>query len=357
MFQSLPLSLLSFVRLCVMLLALISVSTSHARYAGYYEPRRDGSEALYHPLSQFLSYSFDTLQVEDSFSTDNFNDNLDAVLYQLRHPRKSIDSEGGLRRFFNRNVLPIDRDHANDSYALLPNYALHLMGGGMVYRKDLEWLRAHEQPYATASAITLAMVAEIIQEALEQETTPDDDAIADVYLFRPIGIWLFHNDRFARAFARLTDPAIWPSLQAYDLSNRRIVNAGINYVYRPPAVSWQSTRLFVYSGLNTLFGASHALDSDHALSWGAGYSVREVKPKQRRQATLDPSVGFFYDRNKSLLWSLVFNDAGGAPVRFNYFPDSRRWNGETGFFVSKHADDSWSAGLQYKVGFGIATNH
>jgi hypothetical protein len=54
---------------------------------------------------------------------------------------------------------------------------LHLLGGGMVYRKDLEWFRANDYDYATASAVVLAMTAEFIQEVLEKNTTKDDDEV------------------------------------------------------------------------------------------------------------------------------------------------------------------------------------
>lgn len=334
---------------------LFGLSTQ-AGQSGYYQPRNYGSDALYDPLSNFFSYSFDTLQVHESFSTDNFHENLDAVLDQLQHPRRSIDNEGGFNRFVNRNIFPVDSNHSNDSYAILPNYALHMIGGGMAYRKDLEWFRHHDYEYATALSITLAMVAEVVQEAFEQETTPDDDAIADVYIFRPIGIWLFHDDAFASAFMEMFNPAIWPSLQAFDVSTDEIINTGINYVYRPPSLSLNGTGAFIFSGINTLLGLWHAVDSEHAFSWGVGYAVREIDPDKDQQAELDPSVGFFYDRNNSLLWSLIINDTGGDHLRFNYFPDNRSWNPNLGFFIRRNVDDSWSAGMQYRFGFGIAGN-
>lgn len=343
---------MSKVSLCLAL--TLTVFSIQVHSTPYYQQRDYGSDAFYDPASNFLSYSLDTLQVRQSFSTDNFRDNLDAVFDQLRHPRRAIDNEGGFNRFVNRNIFPVDSKNSNDSYAILPNYALHLVGGGMAYRKDLEWFRDNDYEYATTYAITLAMVAEVIQEAFEQQTTPDDDAIADVYIFRPIGIWLFHDDAFANAFMDIFDPAIWPSLQAFDVSNDELINTGINYVYRPPALAWNGTRAFIFSGVNTLLGMSHSIDEEHAFSWGVGYAVRSIDPNRSQQAELDASVGFFYDRNKSLLLSLVINDTGGDHFRFNYFPDNRSWNPNTGLFIRRNIDDSWSAGLLYRFGFGLA---
>ena len=327
---------------------------AQAQPSYYYQPKNYGSESLYNPINLFFSYSFDSLQIRESFSTDNFSDNLAEVFDQLLHPRENIDNEGGFTQFVNRNIFPIDPDESSESYSMLPNYALHLIGGGMVYRRDLEWLRQHGYEDSTLIAVSMAMTAEIIQEALEVSTTKDDDAIADVYIFRPLGIWLFHDDDFARRFHELFDPAIWVSLQGIDVTEDRLVNTGINYVYRPPALRWGNANLFIFSGLATLFGLSHQLDQSHALSWGIGNSIYEVDFEQPRLVKMNPSFGVFYDRNKSLLWSLIHNDNGGDKLRFNYFPDPTGWNGQIGFFISRNYNDSWSAGLSYKFGIGLA---
>ncbi|MGB5396297.1 MAG: hypothetical protein WBN96_04060, partial [Gammaproteobacteria bacterium] len=65
----------------------LSVSISTAENYAYYQPHDFGSDALYSPLGNFLSYSFDTLQLPDSFDTSDFREHTNEVFDHLRHPR------------------------------------------------------------------------------------------------------------------------------------------------------------------------------------------------------------------------------------------------------------------------------
>lgn len=321
--------------------------------AAYYQPRSYGSDSLYSPFSNFLSYSFDTLQVPDSFTTNNLSQNNSLVFEHLTHPDKAIHNEGGYSRFVNRNIFPVLPEYENESYAILPNYFLHILGGGMVYRKDLEWFRAHDYDYATTSAVALAMTAEYLQEVLEKDTTTDDDEVADFYLFRPIGLLLFHNDKVANFVMQHFDPAIWPNLQVYDITENRINNAGIFYIYRPTFAEFYQTRLFIFTGMNTMLGLSHRLNNRDSISWGFGRSIQKIDLSQDQLSETANSAGIFFDRNKSLMASLVINDTGGNRFRFNLYPTNSSIPGKLGYFVSRHISNSWAAGVVYKIQLGI----
>jgi hypothetical protein len=332
----------------------LSLTTAIADNYAYYQPHDYGSDALYSPLGNFLSYSFDTLQLPDSFDTSDFRKHTNEVFDHLRHPRRAIENEGGFNAFVNRQIFPVDSANSNESYAALPNYALHLLGGGMVYRKDLEYFRAQKAEYPAVYATTLAMTAEILQEIFEKGTTTQDDEVADVYLFRPLGIWLFHQDAVADFVMRTLDPAIWPYLQAFDFSQDRLVNTGISYVYRPPATRFGDSRLFVFTGLNNLVGLSHSLSHTDSISWGIGLATQRIDFNLDRQAELETSFGIFYDRDKSLLWSINLNDAGGTNFRFNLFPSTGSTLSKLGYFLSHHENQRWALGLLYQLPLGIA---
>ena len=319
----------------------------------YFQPRTYGSDSLYSPFGNFLSYTFDTLQLPENFGTSNFSANSQTVLDHLADPQQAIDNEGGFNRFVNRQIFPVDSAYSNESYSALPNYFLHTLGGGMVYRKDLEWFRANEYDYATMSAVVIAMTAEYIQEVFEKKTTTDDDEVADIYLFRPLGILLFHNDAVAGFVMDYFDPAIWPSLQVYDVSEDRINNAGIHYIYRPTFLEMGNTRFFLYTGLNNMLGLSHSINSGESISWGVGKSTQFVDLSLDKQVELKTSAGIFYDKNKSLLASLVVNDTGGNRFRFNWYPTNKSIVGKLGYFLSQHENDQWSAGVVYKIQLGI----
>jgi len=319
----------------------------------YYQPRTYGSDSLYSPFSNFLSYTFDSLQLPDNFNTDNISANTQTVLDHLGDPKQAIDNEGGFNRFVNRQIFPVDSEYSNESYTAAPNYFLHFLGGGMVYRKDLEWFRAHDYDYATTSAVVLAMTAEFLQEVLEKNTTKDDDEVADFIIFRPLGILLFHNDAVANFMMDYFDPAIWPSLQVYDLSEDRINNAGLHYIYRPTFFEMGNARLFLYTGLNNMLGLSHRMNDGENISWGVGQSTQRVDFDLDRQVELKTSAGIFYDKNKSLLASLVINDTGGNRFRFNWYPTNESIPGKLGYFLSQHENESWSTGVVYKIQLGI----
>ncbi|MDH3343015.1 MAG: hypothetical protein OEM07_04755 [Gammaproteobacteria bacterium] len=339
-------------RFCICSIIIIFIA-GHVQAESYYIPKDYGSDSLYDPFGNFLSYSLDTLQVPASFGTSNFNNNLDEVLSNLSHPKRAINNEGGFNRFINRQIFPVDSEHSNDSWAILPNYGLHLLGGGMVFRKDLEYFRAHNIENASPYAITLAMTAELIQEVFEYKMTLQDDAVADFYLFRPLGIWLFSDDDFANYVMETLDPAIWPYLQAFDFSEDRFINTGISYMYRPPATEFFNSRLFIFTGLNNQIGLSHRIDKTDWLSWGVGLSTQRIDFSLSRQAELDTSFGLFYDRNKSLLWSLVFNDAGGTDYRFNLFPTNKNLPGKFGYFISHDDHQNLSLGILYRIQLGV----
>ena len=335
------------------LLNLVCLPGTAFSSQGYYQARDYGSDSLYSPFSNFLSYTFDTLQLPDNFDTSDFSQNAETVYENLSNPKQAIDDEGGSNRFVNRQIFPVDSAYSSESYSILPNYFLHLLGGGMVYRKDLEWFHAHDYDYAAGSAVVLAMTAEFIQEVLEKKTTTDDDEVADMIIFRPLGILLFHNDVVAEFIMDYFDPAIWPSLQAYDVKNEQVINAGIHYIYRPTFFEFYDANLFIYTGLNNMLGLSHRLNNEESFSWSVGLSTQKIDLTLDKQAELKTSAGVFYDRNKSLLASLVINDAGGNRFRFNYYPTNESIMGSLGYFLSQNKNEDWSAGVVYKVQFGI----
>lgn len=335
------------------LLTLLLFISHSASAENYYEPKNYGSDSLYNPFSNFLSYTFDVLQLPDNFGTANFLNNSDKVFTNLSNPNQAIENEGGWNRFINRQVFPINSDYPNESYAALPNYALHLLGGGMVYRKDLEWFRKNDYQYAATTAITLAMTAEFIQEVLEKNTTADDDEIADIFIFRPLGIALFHNDKVASFIMKHLDPAIWGSLQGISINQPKIINPGIHYIYRPPITQYKNARLFLYTGLNNMIGFSHKLNPQDSFSWATGLATQRIDASLAQQAELKHSAGIFYDRNKSLLASLIFNDTGGNRFRLNLYPTNDSNLGKFGYFITQNIQNQLSAGIVYKIQFGI----
>ena len=234
----------------------------------YYRDHTVGSQWAYNPLATATQYVLDGAQVE-SFETHDFGRDLGSVLDHLGSPFHQIEDEGW-KSFVNTEVFPIDSDHLDDSLAILPNVALHMLGGGLVFRKDAEWLKAHDVPAPYLLAATLAMTAEILGEAIEKPAADDTDEVADVWIWRPLGLLLYGNEDSARWMKDNLDPVDWPSQLVWDVRDEQFRNIGMNYVFRPPLLGDGSTQFFAYTGMTNLFGLSHALGNGELFSWGAG---------------------------------------------------------------------------------------
>jgi len=316
----------------------------------FYRGQTYGSESQFNPVYSFLNYTLDTLQVPKSFDDEHLSKRWKEVQWNLSHPRTAIQMEGGWSAFVNRQIFPY-RLTEND---WIPNYSLHLLGGGMTWLKNAEWFESHGFPFPKLSAFVAITAAELFQEVVEKKSTWHDDEIADVYLFRPAGILLFAWEPFARFAADTLQLQSWgyqpmyaPGLERDNGKRGRIVNAGENFIVRPNLFKSDRVKPFVFFGMTSLFGFSHRVSGTDSISWGIGTAMLEAKPAEMRL-----SGGIFWDRDSSLLASLILNGTDNLAVRLNIHP---------GAIFGKSA---WSPGIyvgigdRYKdVNFGIAIKY
>lgn len=322
----------------------------------FYHPKSYGSEAFYNPLNTLFAYSLDTVQLTDDFDTHDFSGRWDTVMDHLTHPGEAIDEEGGTRAFINRQIFPMRGGDTSERYAMIPNYFLHLFGGGMVYRKDAEYFQQRGWPLPRLCSATLAMAGEVIQEVIEKKSTTADDEVADVLIFRPLGILLFSSDTVAGFVETHLSPAIWPHLLLYDINDETFLNAGINYVIRPNWFKMESLRFFTFMGMNNLIGLSHRVGQNRWLSWGLGLATRRVDFSHDIPAEFRFSGGVFYDRNNSLMWSAIVNGTENLKVRVNVYPlDRPVWNA-LGFFAGVTDDRDLALGMTLNIPFGVGVS-
>lgn len=335
-----------------LLLALAASACSLAPASRlFYRPDATaGSQWAYDPLANNLQYILDGVQV-DSFETNDYGADLGKVLDHLGSPFHQIRDEGGTRRFVNTEIFPVDRDHLDDSKAILPNVALHGLGGGMLFRKDAEWLAAHDVPAPYLVAGALAMGAEILAEAIEKPAADDTDEVADVWIWRPLGLLLYGTEAGALWTQEHLDPVDWPYQLVWDVGDGRFRNTGMNYVFRPPALGTDTTRLFAFTGMTNLFGLSHTLGNGDTFSWGAGAATETIEPVVLRAAG-----GLFWERDRSLLGSLIVHGAEGYAVRLNVHPGvlagTGTWLGRAGFFAGVTDGGDFVFGVQWGLPIG-----
>jgi hypothetical protein len=319
----------------------------------FYHGYEYGSESEFNPITSFLNYAFDSLQIPQSFDDRDLDDRFYRTWRSLRDPLRTIERTGGYGRFINRQVLPINPAHPEESLETVPNYALHLVGGGLVYRRNVEWFQAHRYPYPHASAFLLGMAAELLQEMVERKSTRGDDPVADFYLFRPAGMLLFSWEPFARFAAETLELREWPYQPMYDPGRGRFVNAGENYVVRPAVLGEDAPRFFLHFGFTTLGGLSHVVRAGERVSWGIGGAVQRGI---REDFAVRPSGGLFYDRNGSLLASLIINGTDDLRLRLNLYPGvlgRGRWS--PGVFVGIGDGGELALGIMLQfVPMGVA---
>ncbi|MBL8733721.1 MAG: hypothetical protein JNN13_15220 [Planctomycetes bacterium] len=315
----------------------------------FYRPAAIGSQATFDPLRSGAQYVLDGAQIGDA-GTGDFSAKLKAVWDHLREPVHTIEHDEGWRDFVNSELLPIDPDHFGDSRAILPNVFLHTVGGGMLYRKYAEWFEAHDVPLPWLSAGLVAMATEVLGEASEKPVTDDTDEIADVLIYRPLGLWLFQDPARACWVRDHLRPVDWPYQLVWDVDDGEFANVGMNYALRPTLFGGDDTLPFVHLGITNLFGLSHRVGCGDRLSWGAGTATVTVKPVELRW-----SAGVFYDRDDSLLASLIVNGADGYAVRANVYPGVLF--GSTvpiGLFVGVDDDGRGTIGAQWVLPIGVA---
>ncbi len=316
----------------------------------FYRDLDYGSESQFNPLSSMFTWTYDTLQVPASFSDYDLSGRWIRVRENLGHPQRAIDSRGGMAAFINRQVLPYKLSEPD----WIPNYTLHLMGGGMVFRKKAEWFEAHGWPLPYLSSAVLTVVEELAQETVEKASTKADDEIADVYLFMPLAMLLFSNDTMARFASDTLHLGEWPYQPMYDpnAENARgtkgqFTNVGQNFFLKPEVFGLKKHRPFAFLGMTNLFGVTHKVNATDSVSWGLGAAMVHSQDP----TTVRFSGGLFWDRNDSLLASVIVHGTDNLAVRLNVYPGvvgPRAW-WAPGLYVGVGDRGDVSAGLTLRI--------
>jgi hypothetical protein len=350
-------------QLTLAVLLCLSAGTSYADESPYffYHGRDYGSEAMVQPLRMVINSGFGIMQL------DNRNNRLWEVDYRrgwntlssnLRHPIQSIESEGW-GDFLRKEILPFSTGVADARY--WPNYSQHLIGGGMSYRLLLEWYRWHEYPTPTAWAIASIAAYHMVNEVVELEDFDGwtTDPIADLYLFDPLSCILFSSDRVAGFFANTLNMEDWSFQPAYGFEHGTITNNGQNFAMKYPLPGSERWSLFYHYGTHGEFGLSRKNDKGYAWSFGAGLKAKNLLEfdDKTRGVDLAPVAGIWYDRDGSLLASVVYAATKRYRLRVNIYPGVIRIGSiSPSFFLVMDRDERILTGLGLEwLPMGLAT--
>jgi len=291
----------------------------------FYQGRDYGSEALVHPLRMFVNGSYGILQLAHQdrriFERDYAGD-VENVWMNVRDPFRAVRETEGWKDFLFREILPFSTNTRDARY--WPNYTQHLIGGGMSYRMIAEWYELHgfERPrlWSAATMAAYHFWNEVVEnDGLEGYTT---DPVADLFLFDPLGMVLFNHDGVAGFFGRTLRMRDWSYQPAYDPHRRTLENNGQNFSLKLGLPWTERWSLFYYYGTHGEMGLSHTWSGGSSVSFAGGFRAGELEDLGKGVRTVDlvPTFGVFYDRDGSLMASLLLSNIDDYAMRLNLYP-------------------------------------
>jgi hypothetical protein len=304
--------------LLFILLIILSAQKLTAQENYFYTGKDYGSESLFNPVTLMINGGYDVAQLQmitNRIGDFEYGRMLHVVLKNLGDPFNSI-SHYGWKKFMTTEFFPCS--FKRDDLEWIPNYQQHLIGGGMLYTAMKEWYAMHDFPmpwlFSAVTLMTHHMLNEVIESGPNEGWSVDE--ISDIYVFDLGGIVLFSFDNVNEFFHKKLNLSDWSLQATITLPNGRI-NAGQYF-----AMKWQlpfadNLSLFYRCGMGALFGLSNKVNETDSFSYGVGFKSKHLVDlnSQVRERTIETSwhAGVFYDRNNSLLASIVMS---GVPEYF-----------------------------------------
>jgi hypothetical protein len=305
---------------------LLPLLSGNAQERYFYKAGFFGSDATYNPLSVVLNGGYGIIQLEGQsrdFLHFDYRGGARNVWRNLSHPFGAI-SRYGWGRFLAHEIFPLSLSRKGAQW--LPNYQLHLIGGGMTYRAIYEWFAYYDFPAPRMLSIITIAGYHYLNEVIENHGYQGDnvDPIADIYIFDVGSVVLFSFDGVNRFFSEKLNMADWSLMPSIKATGMSLQNNGQNFVIKwklPLAEKWY---LFHYFGLVNLTGATYKLARGSSISCGIGARARmlQMVDETRHQQTvkLAWNAGLFYDRDNSLLLSLIVSGSVNRGVNLNVYP-------------------------------------
>ena len=325
----------------------------------FYSSRGYGTERQFNPVTEIVNEGFDLLRGDDA------DRRLFALPYseEATHLRVALFNPGktwkqyGLSRWSRHELFPLSLKQGGGGQ-WIPNYQFHLLGSGMVSARMTEWFEQRGVPHAVLwSALTMT-AAHMLNEMTERPVPFSEDAITDLLIFDPAGLLLFRLDAVQKLFSGPLQLTNWPLQPSITFPGKTLENVGQEFVLRfklPRSTNWRVLYIF---GVSTLGGLSRNIGNGRSISIAAGANaqVRIINVESDiRTVTFTPMAGVFYDREGSLLMSLVARKATDAYATLNVYPGAvigRRL--PFGFWTSIGQSGNARLGIVSSWGLGVA---
>jgi len=306
---------------------LISAQSEEKKFY-FYHPELDyGSELYFNPMTTIINGSFDILRNgghTKDLTKQEYQNGFTVVWDNVSDPINTVE-EYGWKQFVSEELLPVDLD--KDGSQFIPNYFHHLIGGGMIYVKMAEWYEYHNVPFPKMTSAFTSLFYHYVNEAMENGgwIYNNPDPVADLLIFDPLSILLFSSDNVKRFFSETLPFYDWSIQPVYNPTNHHLENAGQQFMVTYKVPYTKNFSAFCYYGIYGIGGLSYHFKEEYNISVGAGIVVNKLKENRRRKSRyltpkLDGSIGLFYDRNRSLLTSLLISGPKMVNARLNIYP-------------------------------------
>ena len=325
-----------------------------------------GSDATFHPASEMINGAFGILQVSSHWvplDEIDWRQGFDVTWESITSPRSTVRAYG-TEDFIRDQVVPGTFHWNNLQY--VPNYFLHMMGGGARHRAFYEWYGAHDFPAPWVWAWGTTAAHAFAVEAVEHysETNATVDPVADMLIFDPLGAMLFTNDSVSGFFSHTLHMGIWSGQPAYNPVANTFENAGQNYALHFFFRDTHRVGIFTYWGMTNLFGVTVRGGSGFDWSVGVGGAVDELNDRDRGNGTTSPFArmkldgGAFLHRNGSLLASIQASQSWAQTFRMTLYPGMFSVGGlSPGLYTGVRGDDV-IVGISFsQLPVGLALSH
>jgi hypothetical protein len=326
----------------------------------FYKGLGYGSEAVYNPAYVLVNRGWDMMQLGDDRNDPwhfEYQKNAKNVFDNVIHAPSRI-SEEGWGKFAKQELLPLS--WRQDTARWVPNYTLHLLGGGQTFAMLDEWFDAHGAPLPWAwSALTL-MTAAFVNETIENGGVVgrNTDCLADLLVFDLGGILFFSIPEVREFFSRYVTIMDWSSPPVITYPKGELHNQGNYYAARWALPFYKPLGLFSYfGGAWTTFGLSWTFDGARSITatYGVGSTklIGSATNYVENNVTFVPGAGLFYDRNGSLLASIKVANLPDYFLHLQAYPGlfpQLKW---LGGFLQVSKNGNVIAGLTTTLGFGL----
>jgi hypothetical protein len=292
----------------------------------FYQGVKYGSQGNFNPFSYLINSGYDIYQLTEHdrrIFQFPYAKSATNVFWNLGHPVKVIEQVGWWK-FTRTEMLPLTFNPEGAQW--IPNYLLHVIGGGMSYATLSEWYRFHNVKYPRVFGFATFMTASLINEIIENNgyNGSNSDPIPDIYFFNFAGVALFSSEKVQRFFSQKLHMADWSLQPSITFTDLALHNCGQYYSFKWEIPFERRLSLFSRLGMGTLVGASWKFKNGDAISAGAGVrsGERYLLDEIARQVSISTpfSFGIFYDRNNSLLASVQVSDVSDYFINANVYP-------------------------------------